>query len=261
MAIPDNPCPEGLQFMLTDVCAGESRMEVTARRLMVDPESLAGWNNLQPGAVLEKGQMLVYCRDSRAGSIGYPWRGRLRGGVNLDMDGDRHGCGWVIADGRRTTWGTPETVAAVSDCMCRYKTRFVDAHDVSIGDISRKSGRRLKRHISHQSGRDVDIGYITNPPQTGGHFNRRATWRSIDAPRQWYIVQCLLDRGNVKYIFMNWAALSSLKKYVSSTPRLRTYLQYFPGGSRPVIAHDRAHYSHMHVRFTCPEDDTGCRDR
>lgn len=261
MAIPDNPCPKDWQYLLADVRPGETTVTKLARRLRMDPKALAGWNDLSPNSALEPGQMVVFCRDSRPGSVGYPWKGRLRGGVNIDIDGDGRGCGWVVAPGRKTTWGTPETVASVSDCLCRYKSRFPNAPDVSLGDISRKTGRRLSRHLSHQSGRDIDLGYVTNPPQTGGHFNRRARYRNLDAPRQWWILQCLLDKGNVKYMFMNWAAISVLKKHVQSDPALADYLKFFPGGSEPVIAHDRAHYSHIHVRFTCPPDDTECRDR
>lgn len=259
--VPDNPCPEGWQYVMSEVRRGERTVPAVAARLRVDPEMLAAWNGLSTGAHLQDGQAIFLCRDQRPGSVGFPWRGRLRGGVNIDANGDGRGCGWVKAPERVHTWGTPETVAAVSDCLCRYRIQYPDAPDISLGDISRQSGRRLSRHVSHQSGRDVDIGYVTTPPQTNGRFNRRATMASLDVARQWSIVKCFLDRGNVQYMFMGWQAISALRRHVESIPGERDYLRYFPRGSQPVLNPDQGHRDHIHIRFACPENDGECGDR
>jgi len=258
MTIPDNPCPSGWKYMLAEVRAGERDPTDIARRLMVKPDMLADWNRMSVRERLQQGQLLVFCKDLRPASVGSPSRGRLRAGVNMDADGDSRGCGWVKSPLRTTTWGTPETVAAVSDCLCRFKTRFPGAPDVTLGDLSRQGGGRLGRHLSHRSGRDVDLGYITNPPQSGGYFNRNARYGNLDAEKQWWIVKCFLDRGNVRFIFLNWPALSALKSFVKSRPELSFYMRFFPGGSSPVISADREHRNHLHVRFDCPPDDIEC---
>jgi len=259
--IPDNPCPEGFVYVMSSVRRGETSVGMVAARLRISPQDLAVMNEFKPGQRLVQGQRVFFCRDERPGSVGRPWRGNLRGGVNIDANGDGRGCGWVRHDRRVHTWGTPETVAAVSDCLCRYRLTFPDGPDVSLGDLSRREGRRLSRHRSHQSGRDVDLGFITNPPQTNGHFNRRASYRNLDVEKQWWLVQCFIDRGDLKYIFIANTPLVALRKYVGSRQDLEPYLDYFPGGSRPILSGDRDHRDHIHLRFVCPADDSQCSDR
>lgn len=259
--IPDNFCPDGWQYIMSEVHPGERTLDAVAARLRVAPDALARWNDLQPLSRLTVGHPIFLCRDQRPGSVGYPWRGRLRGGVNIDSNGDGRGCGWVKSGDRIHTWGTPETVAAVSDCLCRYRIRYPGTPDISLGDLSRQNGRRLSRHVSHQSGRDVDLGYITDPPQTFGRFNRRASMRNLDVEKQWWLVKCFLDRGNVQYMFMSWQALTALRALVESVPDLHAYLRYFPRGEQPVLNYDPSHRDHIHVRFDCPEGDSECMDR
>ncbi len=259
--IPDNPCQKGWQYVMSEVRQGERTVQAAAARLGVSPSDLAAWNAVSPDSPLSPGQPLFLCRDHRPGSVGYPWRGRLRGGVNIDANGDGRGCGWIKAENRIHTWGTPETVAAVSDCLCRYRMTFPDAPDVSLGDISRQNGRRLSRHASHQSGRDVDLGYITDPPQTSGRFNRRASSSNLDVEKQWWLLKCFLDRGDVQYVFMGWQAMAALRARVESVPADRPYLRYFPKGQQPVLNYDPSHRNHIHIRFACPPDDGECLDR
>jgi len=261
MTIPDNPCPAGWQYIMADVRAGEGTVDAVAGRLRVDAASLAAWNDMAPHSPVDAGRRIFFCRDHRASSVGYAWRGQLRGGVNIDANGDGRGCGWVKAADRVNTWGTSETVASLSDCLCRYRIQHPQAPDISLGDLSRRTGGRLSRHVSHRSGRDVDLGYITNPPQTDGRFSSRASLANLDDEKQWSLLKCFIDRGNVRFIFMSWQALTSLRAYVESVPEFRSYLRYFPRGERPLLVNDPSHKNHIHIRFTCPVGDPNCLDR
>jgi hypothetical protein len=261
MTIPENPCAAGWRYEMTFVHPHERNVRQVSSRLRIPADDLKMWNSLDESGALFEGQRIVYCRDRRPGSIGFPWRGGLRSGVNLDSNGDGHGCGWALSSKRVHTFGTRETVADVSDCLCRYRSQFADGPDISVGDLSRRGGGRLAGHRSHRSGRDIDLGYITDPPQTEGFFNTRANSRNLDAEKQWWLLKCFLDKKSLEYVFMNWGPISAVRKVVESRPEDAFYLRYFPGGEEPVIMNDPSHRSHMHVRFQCARDDSECRDR
>ena len=87
-------------------------------------------------------------------SIGTPGSAILFNAVALPP-GDR----WEIARGA-ITWGTTETIAGIQIAIDTVHELFPDATPpLLIGDISDSDGGRLKRHESHQGGRDVDFGF------------------------------------------------------------------------------------------------------
>ena len=67
---------------------------------------------------------------------------------------------WILRDLRRNDWGTKLTIDALVAAFSTYGEAFPGAQKIRLGDISRRRGRKLKPHRSHQSGRDIDIGYI-----------------------------------------------------------------------------------------------------
>jgi murein endopeptidase len=250
-------CPKGTKARQTNVLKGET-LAAVADRIQAKVEALRRWNRLSSDAV-RKGQNLRYCAPVfTPGSVGSCNGGNLRGGVNLDHDGDRKGVGFVLAPGRLNTFGTPATVRHIRQCTARYRSNQPKGPPVNIGDISSRDGGHVGNHASHQSGRDVDLGFITKPPQSKGYFDREATSTNLDVPRQWSLVQCLLDNRETKFIFMSWPVVNALKAFVVKRPALKSrYLKFF-GGS--VIQGDTEHLTHLHVRFRCPKGDKMCRD-
>jgi len=252
-------CPKGTKLKTTNVRRGET-FEAVAKRVQVTPENLKKWNRRLRPDKLKVGQNIRYCVEViQPGSIGACHKGSLVGGRNLDPDGDHQGIGFVTAPSRKALWATKETISYVKKCAAEYRRKFPKGAPMNIGDLSKKNGGPLGNHLSHQSGRDVDIGYMTNPPQSRGYFNRNATRDNLDLPKQWAIVQCFLDNPDTMYIFLSHTVKDALLVYVNSHPKLKSkYGKYFRRLS--ILRPDNEHHSHMHVRFKCPKDSKKCKN-
>ncbi len=251
-------CPSDTKLRNTNVRKGETLTRV-AQRVKVAPEDLKKWNRLRTDQV-RAGQNLRYCvpvwKPTSKGSCN---KGSLEGGRHLDPDGDHQGVGFVVSPTRKALFGTRETVSHIKDCCAKYRRKFPKGAPINIGDLSAKDGGHLGNHVSHQSGRDVDMGYLTNPPQRRGYFSHAATRKNLDVPKQWYLVSCLLDKPDTMYIFLSMTVHAALKEYVAKTPALkRKYWHHFQRGT--VLRPDTEHLTHLHVRFRCPKGDKHCRD-
>ncbi len=206
-------------------------------------------------------------KKSSSESIGHPSRGRLVNGVRLVTDARGMGNGFVMNPERRMQYATAETVKAVKACMRDYRRHFPKRKKhppVSIGDLSPRKGGPAPPHVSHESGRDVDIGYLTQPPQSPGRFDRTANRSNLDREKQWVLTKCFLDNPDTQAIFIHHNVVESLREYIRKIYKgkraylARKYLAFFPGGATPILRPDREHGSHMHVRFECPKGDRQC---
>src|SRR5690606_16018226 len=81
-------------------------------------------------------------------------------------------------------WGTQETVDALAHAIDAVAAKFPGTPKAFVGDISRQRGGHVPPHISHQSGRDVDLGYYL----TSGHrWYANAGGGNLDLPRTWHL--------------------------------------------------------------------------
>jgi len=130
-------------------------------RVTLPPNPLAG----KPESELER-----LLREDRPAlgsmSIGSPNAGRLFGGVQMP-NGER----WNVVDGAHA-WGTRETVESLVRCIDKVHEQFPDTAPIFIGHISAERGGHLSPHVSHQAGRDVDVGYYY---LSGARWYGRAT--------------------------------------------------------------------------------------
>lgn len=184
-------------------------------------------------------------------SVGHPAKGWLIGGVPL-TDSER----LQAREGRN--FGTRETVDALVTAVDAVHQRFPGGHSLVTGDLSRRHGGKLSPHLSHQSGRDADVGYYLHtavPPK----WFRKATIEALDLPRTWTFVASLMADGKVEYIFMDYRLQRVLHGYardvagLSSKLLLRTFA--YPRGKRArvgIIRHLKGHRDHMHIRFRSP---------
>jgi LysM repeat protein len=86
-------------------------------------------------------------------SVGKPWSGKLRNGVKLPS-----GNGYLIRRPARA-FGAAHVVAQVRQAIRTVRTDHRGLHTLAIGDLSQKKGGAITEHRSHQSGRDLDIGF------------------------------------------------------------------------------------------------------
>ncbi|MBM4395776.1 MAG: penicillin-insensitive murein endopeptidase [Deltaproteobacteria bacterium] len=256
-------CPKGTKRLQTNVRKGESLADV-AGRVGVKAADLKAWNLLRKDEV-PAGKNLAYCVKKASGSVGSPSHGKLVGGTSVDGDGDKAGAGFVIGAGRTRLFGTAQTVKHLKHCMAVYRAAYPDkrkAPPVNVGDLSAKDGGPAGPHLSHESGRDVDIGYLTKPPQSKGNFDRQATGAAdLDVPKQWVVTKCFLDNPELKAIFIGSGVLGALKAYVGKVYRKRPAMKdkYLKALGRYAVP-DGEHLTHMHVRFRCPKSDKHCVD-
>ena len=204
-------------------------------------------------------------------SVGYPNRGLLRFGMRINDDKDLS----VKVGSQNSRHGTGELVRLIERAAHEVAFRYPRAQ-LTVGDLSRPGGGRFRPHVSHQSGRDVDIGFYM--------LDRRATpvnvhmfvrlnnkamgiqWGNLykfDASRNWALIESLLSHPttDVQHVF------------VTNTIKRRLLAQAAKEGANPELLmrarrvitqprHGAPHRSHFHVRIYCSDDDRPmCKDR
>ncbi len=175
----------------------------------------------------------------RSVSLGKPFRGRLRDGVQLPVGGPNHVTYHPVRDtlpnAPRRLWGTDTLVRTTLCVIDDYRAAHPDWPRVVVGDLSRPSGGDFGKrfggigHASHQSGRDVDVYF----PRWDGQELPPSSVDDVDAER----AQELLDR---------FVAAGAHVVYVG--PRVGLD----PRGKPRVVQTLRNHDDHLHVRLPRP---------
>jgi murein endopeptidase len=186
--------------------------------------------------------------------------GRTNAGALFNAVAMPEGPLWKIVNPRQT-WGTQETVDALARCIERVADEFPETPPIYIGDISEKSGGQIDRHLSHQSGRDVDLGfYYTEPVR----WYTRAHAGNLDLPRTWAFIKALVIETDVERIFIDHAIQPLLREHALAAGEDPAWVDRIFGGEttdeRPLILHEPGHDTHIHVRFYNPvAQETGRR--
>ena len=193
------------------------------------------------------------CGPTRA--VGLPWRGSLQCAALLP----HHDRLWV------RTWflfGTQETMDALHHVAVRLDERNPGGQRLEVFDISRRVGGPSPYHISHQNGRDVDLGYLYRDgyqPEPYGDVPPQM----LDAARTWQLIAALIETGDVRRILIDYAHQEVLRSAATraGVNKLDRYFQYPRGKYQRLglIRHYPNHLSHMHVRFRCPKGHRTCR--
>src|SRR5690606_23260483 len=136
-----------------------------------------------------------------------------------------------------------------------YARADASAPPVYVGDLSKKEGGPFPPHVSHQSGRDVDIGLVHQGHHAGARRFVRATRTSLDVERTWSLLVALLETGQVAYVFVDYEVQGWLHAWATARgvnpARLQEWFQYPRGATAMagVVRHWRGHTDHLHVRF------------
>jgi penicillin-insensitive murein endopeptidase len=180
-------------------------------------------------------------------SLGRPAAGALFGAEQMESS-ER----WEVVNPRET-WGTRETIEYLARCIDSVNEQFPDTPKIPIGDISARSGGHLVPHISHQSGRDVDVAYYY---RNNEKWYTRATADNLDFPRTWAFVKAMVTETDVDLIFIDRSIQKLLRDYATSIGEDEGWLDEVFGGPttplRSIIRHEKGHKSHIHVRFYNP---------
>jgi murein endopeptidase len=194
-------------------------------------------------------------------SVGAPWDGTLVGGVKLPT-----GKGYYIRRPQRA-YGTTVEVMQIQRAIKAVRKRFPKVHTLAIGDLSAKHGGDIDSHHSHESGRDVDIGfYFKKKPEgypesfvdyDGADLDLAATWALL------YAFTRTSDQANgVEKIFLDTKVQKKLYEWAKSHGVPEDYLdkvfQCANSDGSGIVRYEPNHQNHMHVRFKCPASDGGC---
>jgi LysM repeat protein len=155
----------------------------------------------------------------------------------------------------RLAWGTPKTISLLQKVARDYRRRAGGGPKLLIGDISQRGGGKLRPHLSHRTGRDVDVGYVLKGADGKRTRFSGVTLDNLDMRRTWALVQSFLDTQQVVYIFMDYRLQQALYEYAqehgADERTLDEVFQYPRGRGRNhgIIRHWRSHRHHFHVRF------------
>ncbi len=181
-------------------------------------------------------------------SIGSPNGGILLNGVQMPP-----GEHYELVDPLHA-WGTQETIDNLRSCIRRVNEVHPGSHPLYIGHISARGGGRLSPHVSHQSGRDVDVSYYYR--DASQRWYRRAGSGNLDLPRTWTFVRALLTETDVQLILIDASIQRLLRRHATEIGEDPAWLESVfrggPGGERAIIRHARGHATHIHIRFYNP---------
>jgi penicillin-insensitive murein endopeptidase len=200
----------------------------------------------------------------KAESIGSPNDGHLRGGARIDTSKPyfRVVPSYESGDVR---WALPTYVNMVDRAARAVNKRFPGSV-LDVGDLSQQNGGDLRRHHSHESGRDGDLGFyavdakgkqvhgrtfvkfepsLASPNYPGARF---------DLARNWAFVQELLTDpvARVSHIFIAEWLRHELLTY--ARPRVSRALHDRAALVLMQPHHSLPHDDHFHVRISCPHE-------
>lgn len=194
-----------------------------------------------------------------ARSIGPPNHGRLEGAALLKQSKTLK-----QRDGSHS-WALPQMVGLLRHASGAVAKKHRGSV-MFVGDLSGKTGGRLDRHGSHQSGRDADVGfYVVNskgksiPVKRFIAFDDAGNARDVpgarfDEARNWAMVEAFLkDRdASVRYLFVTNGLKARLLAYAAKKHAPRELMER---ASAVMMSPPDAdlHDDHFHVRIACPE--------
>ncbi|MFO0760489.1 MAG: penicillin-insensitive murein endopeptidase [Byssovorax sp.] len=181
-------------------------------------------------------------------SVGRAHAGLLINGVQMPRS-DR----WVLLDPSRA-YGTKETVEALAHCIDRVNEKLPGAPPVPIGHISAQGGGHLNPHLSHQSGRDVDIGYYFKAGPARQFI--KASESNLDMARTWALVKAALKETTIEMILMDTSIQRPLAAWAAENGEDPAYVdsvfQSRGKNAAAPIRHVKGHVNHIHFRFHSP---------
>ncbi len=265
---PNEPAVEGHAFEESGSSAGESGEYANASVQTddVNLDTISG--DLPPAAPERKPHPLAELSNSELeamllrdetelgpASLGRTNRGALFGAVQMKSEP-----GWRVVNPRET-WGTQETIDYLSHTIRRVREMYPDTPDINIGDISRANGGHIAPHLSHQSGRDVDLGFYY---LDGSAWYSKANAKNLDVPRTWALLKVTITETDVEAIFLDRKIQATLRSYATELGESEEWLDQVFGGPttnlRPLVLHEEGHQTHLHIRYYNPiAQETGRR--
>jgi penicillin-insensitive murein endopeptidase len=209
----------------------------------------------------------------RSRSLGYPWQGSLSRGVKLAPGAHLR----FVPEYEKTEhfYGTWQLVQLLARAAQHVAQRLPGAR-LSVGELSAQNGGNLGGHASHESGRDVDLGFYMldaggKPYDAFAFANFDARGRAqkpnlglrFDVARNWELIARLVTDGDarVQYVFV----AQGLRDLLLQEAKRQNAPQVVRDRAARVLVppHERhPHGNHFHVRVYCgPHERPKCSDQ
>jgi LysM repeat protein len=161
-----------------------------------------------------------------------------------------------------SSYGTTYAIEAVLRGIVLFEARADYDRPLTFGSMSWRHGGPLTGHVSHQSGRDLDIALplLEKHPQGVAIKPKRVDWKVT-----WKLITAMFDTKDVVVVFLDYDLQAPLYKAAAelgaTDEERKRYLQYPRGPKAPgLVRHSRGHTSHVHIRFACGPYEMECAD-
>lgn len=189
--------------------------------------------------------------------IGPPQDGRLINGVLLPQSD------YYKLRLPPSSYGTTFAVEALLRGIVLFEARSRYERPLTFGSMSWRHGGPLAGHVSHQSGRDLDIALplLEKYPEWFPVEEKRVDWKTT-----WQLITAMFDTGDVVVVFLDYDLQKPLYKAATelgATDEDRKKFLQWPRGvkGQGLVRHSRGHDKHVHVRFSCGPFGVECADK
>lgn len=202
-------------------------------------------------------------------SIGSPWAGHLHRPVAMTSSGR----GFILlqrTQDRKHIYALPELEKLIRKAAAQVEKVYPKSI-LTVGDLSLINGGYAPGHRSHQSGRDVDLGFYLVDRRHNyqiitaefvsfdgmGQASGKYSHLLFDIERNWELVETLVTQKiiPVQKIFISSPLRDFLLQYAEAVARPARIIQ----AAASVLTADAAHGDHFHVRIVCPANQPYCR--
>lgn len=174
-------------------------------------------------------------------SVGVAEAGRLINGVTFPTDGP-----WNVTSPAQA-FGTVEVVASVGAAIRAVDAEFPGGTRINVNHISSRDGGWLRPHKSHQTGRDVDLGFYYLEEGAHVHADRA---KYFDVARNWALIRALVIHGDVQLILVDRKIIQRLHDHALSIGEDPAWVRSIAGpGADSILRHARRHKDHFHARY------------
>lgn len=179
-------------------------------------------------------------------AVGRPDEGRLINAMPFPEPGDGGAWAVIVPD---SCWTTQETADAIIGAANQLKAWFPDGAPVRVGQVSGPEGGFLPPHVTHQTGRDVDIGLFYPGPEP---YRVKEREKVMDVAMNWAFVKAVVMHGDVQGILLDWRVQNVLYAYALKQGEDRDWLDSLFKAPRALFHHARRHRDHFHIRYFNP---------
>ncbi len=161
-----------------------------------------------------------------------------------------------------SSYGTTFSIEAVLRGIVLFEARSDYGPPLIFGSMSWRHGGPLTGHVSHQSGRDLDIALplLEKHPRGVPIRADRVDWDAT-----WSLVTAMFDTKDVVVVFLDYELQKPLfeaaTRLGATSEERAQYLQYPRGAQAPgLVRHSPGHDAHVHIRFACGPYEMECAD-